>query len=128
MKSPRKTGRAGRGLLSELLTLEHLMTGSLIHLVYWSGLGVVALGGFAVIGAAVGVALREGELMGWLLAIPTLVAGLLVIAIMGILWRSFCELYVVVIRLGEDIHVLRRSAEAQGVLPPADGRNPPTLP
>jgi hypothetical protein len=119
MSDARPASAAGRSRLWELLTLEQLMTGSLIHLVYWCGLGVIALAGFGVVGAAIGVALREGILMGWLLAIPTIVAGLLVVAIAGVLWRSFCELYVVVIRLGEDIHVLRRRAEAEGVLEPA---------
>jgi hypothetical protein len=118
MKSPRTASRAGQGsTLWDLLTLEKLMTGSIAHLVYWCGLGVIALGGFSVIGAAVGVALREGQVMGWLLAIPTLVAGLLVIGVMAMLWRSFCELYVVIIRIGEDLNVLRRAAESQGVLP-----------
>lgn len=119
MTSTRDASAAGRGRLWELLTLEQLMTGSLIHLVYWCGLGVIALGGFGVVGAAIGVALREGVLKGWLLAIPTMVAGLLVVLIAGVLWRSFCELYVVVIRLGEDIHVLRRRAESEGLLEPA---------
>jgi len=36
---------------------------------------------------------------------------------MGIIWRSFCELYVVLIQIGEDLRVLRRSAEA-GTAPP----------
>jgi hypothetical protein len=117
MTIQRTTGEASRGgLVWELLTLERLVTGPMIHVVYWCGLGVVALGGFAVIGGAIGVALREGALMGWLLAIPTIVAGLLIIGVIGVLWRSFCELYVVVIRLGEDIHVLRNSAEAEGLM------------
>jgi hypothetical protein len=120
MTTLRATSESHReSLLWEVLTLERLRTGGLIHLVYWCGLGVVALGGFAVIGGAIGVALREGQLMGWLLAIPTLILGLLVIGIMGVLWRTFCELYVVMIRLGEDIHALRRSAEAEGVVQPA---------
>lgn len=110
------------GLIWEVLTLERLKTGGLIHVVYWCGLAVIALGGFAVIGGAFGVALREGQLMGWLLAIPTLVVGLLAIAILGVLWRSFCELYVVIIRLGEDINVLRRTAEAEGLAQPKTRR------
>jgi hypothetical protein len=119
MKSPRSSARSGRfeQALWRLLTLERLMTTSIAHLVYWMGLGIISLGGFAVIGASVGGALREGELLGWLLAIPVFVAGLLAIAALAVLWRSFCELYVVLIRVGEDLHVLRLSAEARGSLP-----------
>jgi hypothetical protein len=46
-----------------------------------------------------------------------------VIGALAILWRSFCELYVVLIRIGEDLNVLRRAAETKGWLtreePPA---------
>lgn len=115
MKSPRKADGHGQrhALFWDVLTLDKLMTGSLVHLVYWFGLGVIALGGFGAIGASVGVALREGAVMGWLAAIPVFVAGLLVVGALGILWRSFCEFYVVVIQIGEDLRVLRRSVETQ---------------
>jgi hypothetical protein len=111
-------------MLWDLLTLEKLMTSSITHLVYWCGLGVIILVAFAVIGGAVGVALREPGVMSFLLALPVLVAGLLVVVALGVLWRSFCEFYVVMIRMGEDLNVLRRAAESQGVLPP-EGRSPP---
>jgi hypothetical protein len=119
MKSPRQGARSGRfeQALWRLLTLEQLMTTSVVHLVYWMGLGIISLGGFATIGAAVGGALREGEILGWFLAVPVFIAGLLVIGALAILWRSFCELYVVLIRIGEDLHVLRGAAELQTVFP-----------
>jgi hypothetical protein len=122
MKPPRRTSGSSRfeQTLWKLLTLERLMTSSIAHLVYWMGLGIIALGGFAAIGASVGMALREGEIQGWLLAFPVFVAGLLVIGALAILWRSFCELYVVVIRIGDDLHALRRAAEVQGVMPPEE--------
>lgn len=115
MRSPRKAPGQGQGrsLLWDVLTLERLMTGSLVHLVYWFGLGVIALGGFGAIGASVGVALREGAVMGWLAAIPVAVAGVLIVCALAILWRSFCEFYVVVIQIGEDLQVLRREVEAE---------------
>ena len=115
MTSPRRTADAVRVRFSpwDLLTLEKLMTGSLAHLVYWGGLGIIVLVGFSVIGAAIGVALREGEIQGWLLALPVLVAGLLVVFALAVLWRTFCEFYVVVIRIGEDLSALRLSSEAE---------------
>ena len=121
MKSPRSASRPDKpnSLLWKLLTIEQLATGSLVHLVYWFGLGLVTLGGFAAIGGAVGMALREPSIMSVLLAIPVAVAGLLVIFALGILWRSFCEFYVVVIQIGEDLHILRLKAEADSALTPA---------
>ena len=113
MKSPRsaKSTAPPNSVLWNLLTLDRLMTGSLVHLVYWFGLGVIALGGFGAIGGAVGVALREGPLMGLLAAIPVAVAGILVISAMAIIWRSFCEFYVVMIQMGEDLRALRLGAD-----------------
>jgi hypothetical protein len=121
MTSPRSASGSDRPntLLWRLLTLEQLMTGSLVHLVYWFGLGVIALGGFGAIGASVGTALREGFPMGVLLGIALATAGLLVILALAIVWRSFCEFYVVIIGIGEDLRVLRRSAEAEMAAPSA---------
>ncbi len=114
MKSPRVAARPiHHSLLVDVLTLERLMTGPLVHLVYWCGLGVIVLGGFGVVGASIGMALREGDFIGWLLAIPVLVAGLLVVCGLGVIWRSFCEFYVVIVRLGEDVHALRLTSQIE---------------
>lgn len=128
MKAPRVAARPLRSaMLADVLTLERLMTGPLVHLVYWCGLGVIVLGGFGVIGASVGMAMREGDFVGWLLAIPVLVAGLLVVCGLGVIWRSFCEFYVVIVRLGEDVHALRMSSEVEPPAAPAP-RAPRTPP
>lgn len=104
---------AGAAVLWDLLTFEKLMTNSVIHLIYWAGLGVIALGAFGTIGAAVGVAIRESSIFGVLLAIPVLVAGLLVIGALALLWRSFCEFYVAIFKISEDLSVLRQDVEAE---------------
>lgn len=96
-----------------LLSLEHLMTRSVVHIVYWAGLGLIILGGFGAIGAAVGIALREPGLMGLFAAIPTLIGGLLVMTILAVVWRSFCEFYVVIFRISDDLRALRRGYEAE---------------
>ena len=125
MESPPRTAKRSslEGPLRKLLTFERLMTSSIVHLVYWMGLGIIALGGFAAIGATLGIALREPDIQGVLLAVPVLITGLLVIAALAILWRSFCELYVVLIRIGDDLGALRQAAEAQDLIrrdePPA---------
>jgi len=120
MRRPASSAKGpGATLLWDLLTFERLMTGPVIHIIYWAGLGVISLVGFGAIGAAVGVALREPSLAGILLAIPVLVAGLLVVGALVLLWRSFCELYVAIFRLSDDLHALRLQAEAdQGHAPP----------
>ncbi|MGI9168623.1 MAG: DUF4282 domain-containing protein [Caulobacteraceae bacterium] len=116
----RLSDRARRGRLWQALTFDRLITGPVIHLVYWAGLGVIVIAAFSVVGAAVGVALREGSWAAILLAIPVLVIGLLVVGAAGLIWRAFCEFYVAIFRIAEDLAALRASAQAQEG-PPAAG-------
>jgi hypothetical protein len=111
----------GGSLFWDLLTFDRLMTNSVIHLIYWSGLGIVVLGAFGTIGAAVGVGVREGSWRGVLLAIPVLVGGLLVMTALALLWRSVCEFYVAVFKISEDLRALRLLADREdpAAAPPA---------
>jgi hypothetical protein len=102
---------AGGAILWDLLTFERLMTNTVVHLIYWAGLGVIVIGVFGIIGAAVGVAIRDPFPMGLLMALPVAVIGLLVMAAMLLLWRSFCEFYVAVFRISEDLSALRADME-----------------
>lgn len=107
-------GLSGR-LFWDLLTFDKLMTNTVVHLIYWAGLAIILLIGFGMVGAAVGVALREatgGNFMGVLLAVPLLVAGLIALGALVLLWRSFCEFYVAVFRISEDLSALREQAAA----------------
>lgn len=99
-------------LFWDLLTFDRLLTGPVIHLIYWAGLALIVLGGFSVIGAAVGVALKEDGFARFLLAVPVLVAGFLTLAAGALLWRSFCEFYVAVFRIAEDLRAMRGTIEA----------------
>ncbi|UTP40688.1 DUF4282 domain-containing protein [Phenylobacterium sp. LH3H17] len=114
MRPPAFKTRNGVGgtIFWDLLTFEKLMTNQVIHLIYWAGLGVIALVAFGMVGAAVGVALREESWIGVILAIPVLVAGVLVVAALVLLWRSFCELYVALFRLSDDLHAIRQATDA----------------
>ena len=103
--------RARGGRLWDILTFDRLITGPVIHLVYWCGLGVIVVAAFSVVGASVGVAWREGSWAALLLALPVLVVGLLVVAALALIWRAFCEFFVAVIRIGDDLSALRRSSE-----------------
>lgn len=108
----RPEGSAG-ALLWDLLTFERLLTNAVIHLVYWAGLGVILLATFGSLGAAVGVAIRDPFPFGLLLAIPVAVGGLLVAGVLALLWRSFCEFYVTIFKISDDLNVLRRDVEAE---------------
>jgi len=107
----RPQGPSGQ-FLWDLLTFERLITGSVVHLVYWAGLGIIGVMAFGVLGASVGVAIREG---GWgiLLAVGVLGVGMLGVFIAVLLWRAFCEFYVTIFKISEDLHVLRQDVEAE---------------
>ena len=97
----------------DLLTFEHLMAGKVVHLIYWAGLAIIALGAFGTIGAAIGVAIRDPFPYGLLLAVPVRVGGVLVMGALVLLWRAFCEFYVAIFKISEDLTVLRLDAEAE---------------
>lgn len=109
------TAKSKSALLWDLLTFDRLVTGPVIHLIYWAGLGVISLVAFSSVGAAVGVALRETSILGKLLALPVAVAGLLVAAALVLLWRAFCEFYVAIFRISDDLRALRQQSEAERV-------------
>ena len=103
----------GSAILWDLLTFDRLMTNQVIHLIYWAGLGIIALGVFGAIGAAVGVAIRDPFPFGLLLAIPVVVGGLLVMGALLLLWRSFCEFYVAIFKISDDLAALRQDVEGE---------------
>ena len=107
----RPQGLSGR-FLWDLLTFERLITGTVVHLVYWAGLAIIGVMAFGVLGASVGVAIREG---GWgiLLAVGVLGVGMLGVFVAVLLWRAFCEFYVTIFKISEDLHVLRQDVEAE---------------
>lgn len=115
MRPPKSAGSAqtSRQFLWDILTFDRLLTGPVVHLIYWAGLAVVVLGGFTVVGGAIGLAVKDGTLLGVLLAFPVLIAGLLVLAALGLVWRGFCEFYVAVFRISEDLRALRERQDRQ---------------
>lgn len=122
---PKKRQGSTSTLLWDLLTFDRLMTGPVIHLIYWAGLGVIIIGIFGAIGAAVGVALQDTNIIGKLLALPVAIAGVLVGLALSLLWRSFCEFYVAIFRIADDLRALRHASDADHVL--KKPVSPPTL-
>lgn len=117
MRRPLQRPQSRNGqFLWDLLTFERLITGTLVHLVYWAGLGIIGIMAFGVLGASVGVAIREG---GWgiLLAVGVLGVGMLGVFVAVLLWRAFCEFYVTIFKISEDLSVLRREMEAERTRP-----------
>ena len=96
-----------------MLTFERMLSAQVLHLVYWAGLGMIGIGAFGVLGASVGVAIREGNIVGILLALVFLGIGLLGVAAVVLLWRAFCEFYVTIFKISEDLAVLRADVEAE---------------
>jgi len=108
--------RSHRGWLTDVLTFERMLTGQVIHLVYWAGLGVIAVTAFGVVGASVGVGIRAIGERSWetlLLIVPGLIGGLLIVAAGGLIWRAVCEFFVVIFRIEDDLAALRRVAEEE---------------
>ncbi len=97
-----------RSAFWDLLTFDRLLTGPVVHIIYWCGLSLIILTGFAVIGLAVGLAIR-GVGLEKLIALPTLIAGLLLVLGFALLWRAVCEFYVAVFRISEDLRLMRES-------------------
>ncbi len=95
----------------EFLTFERSLSRQVTLLIYWSGLGMIALVGFSLIGVAVGVALR-GE--GWevLLAVPAFVFGALLVVALILLWRGASEFYVAVFKIADELKLVRERLDA----------------
>ena len=109
-------------IIWDILTFERLQTGPVVHLIYWAGLGIVALFGFSALGAGVGFAIRGIAARDWtslLIGVPVVVAGLLIVAALALIWRGACEFYIAIFRIADDLRALRRQTEAQGGEQPA---------
>jgi hypothetical protein len=100
-----------RAFLWDLLTFDKLMTGPVVHLIYWAGLGLITLVGFSIIGAAVGLGIRDASLAGIAMGFATLIAGVLVLAALILIWRGLSEFYLAVFRIAEDLRAIRIATE-----------------
>jgi hypothetical protein len=74
------------------------------------------------------VAIRDPFPFGLLLAIPVVIGGLLVMSALILLWRSFCEFYVAIFKISEDLAVLRAGLENDRPAAPPPARTPSRAP
>ena len=122
-----------RGLFWNILTFETMITGPVIHLLYWAGLGLIALVAFGTVGAAIGIAVKESTFMGALASVPILIIGLLIVLGLTIAWRAACEFFVAIFRIADDLRAMRTAMEAETAslsrpLPPTQAPPPPAPP
>lgn len=101
----------------DLWTFDRLNARALVHIVYWAGLSLLLLAAFAVAGVAIGNAISDGSMWGWMLALPMVVIGWLCIIIAIVLWRVACEFITAVMGIAEDLRVLRQYQERLAPLP-----------
>ncbi len=95
----------------DLLTFERLVTKPIVHIIYWVGLGLFTIAAFGVLGISVGTAIKEGMPWGIMLALPFFIVGMLSILVGVLLWRGFCEFYLAVMSIAEDLRTLRQYQE-----------------
>jgi hypothetical protein len=113
-------------LFWDLLTFDRLLTGPVIHIIYWAGLLILVLGGFGVVGAAVGAAMHEDDTTSaLLLALPMVVGGMLMLVAGVLIWRAFCEFYVALFRISDDLRAMRAHMEAGISLTPSTEASAP---
>ena len=104
-------------LFWDLITFDRLVTGPVIHIIYWAGLLILLILGCGSVGAAVGAASHEDGLNAWALGAAFVVLGLLFIGAAALIWRGVCEFYVAVFRICDDLRAIRTQME-NGVPPP----------
>lgn len=112
----------------DMLTFDRLMTGPIVHLIYWAGMALIAIVGFGVIGGSIGLVIRDLSLVGVALALPVMIMGLILTATLGMIWRGMCEFYLAVFRIAEDLRALRLAQDAAlPAAPPAPTVGGPEL-
>ena len=118
---PSAKSRPFRAFIWDMLTFDRLMTGPIIHLIYWAGMAIIAILGFGVVGGSIGLVIRDVSLVGVALALPVLIMGLILTAALGMIWRGMCEFYLAVFRIAEDLRAIRLAQDVA-----ARSSEPPT--
>lgn len=116
-------------IYGDLLTFDRLVAKPIAHIIYWLGLGLLVIAAFGVLGISVGNAIKDPTPTGILLSLPFLIIGWLGILIGVFLWRGFCEFYLAVMSIAEDLRILRQYQEKlDGSMAPASRPAEPAAP
>ncbi|ESQ76008.1 DUF4282 domain-containing protein [Asticcacaulis sp. AC402] len=100
-----------RDIWLDLFTFNRLLSKPIVHIIYWCGLGILLISACAVLGVAIGQAMKDGSVMGWVLALPMLIVGWLSILVCVMLWRAACEFFLAIMSIAEDLSFLRQFQE-----------------
>lgn len=104
-----------------LLTFDRLTARPIVHIVYWLGLGLLFIAAMGFLGVAVGSVIKDPSVWSMLLSFGILVISWLMVMIGVMLWRAFCEFYMAVLSIADDLRVLRQYQEK---LEPAPASRP----
>jgi hypothetical protein len=100
-----------KDLFNSILTFERLATRPIVHIIYWLGLGLLFIIACAVLGVAYNTLVREALPMSIFLAIVVLAIGWISVVIGVMVWRAFCEFFMAVFSIAEDLHAIRAYQE-----------------
>lgn len=100
-----------RDIWLDLFTFNRLLSKPIVHIIYWCGLGLLLISACGVLGVAIGQAIKDGSVMGWVLSLPVLIIGWLSILVCIMLWRAACEFFLAVLSIAEDLSALRAYQE-----------------
>jgi hypothetical protein len=91
-----------REALNKYLTLDQLITPTIIMVIYWIGIVLIILGALGSMFAGLGA---------FFFGIIGAIIGL-------ILWRVWCEIMLVLFRVHEDLRQIARNTTPVGAVPP----------
>jgi hypothetical protein len=98
-------------LFWDLVTFDKLLTGPIVHILYWAGLALILIAGCGILGGTIGMASREGGWAAWLLGVGAVISILVGLSAVALIWRSVCEFYVAVFRISDDLRAMRANLE-----------------
>ncbi len=100
-----------RDIFGDMLTFDRMPVRPVIHIVYWAGLGLFVIIGCGMAGVSIGSALHDHDMMAWFLAVGVTIAGWLALLIGVLAWRAFCQFYMAVMNIADDLRYLRQFQE-----------------
>lgn len=107
-----------------LLTFDRLTARPIVHIVYWLGLGLLFIAAMGFLGVAVGSVIKDPSMWGMLLSFGVLIVSWLMVLIGVMLWRAFCEFYMAVLSIADDLRVLRQYQEKLEPAPTSRPQSP----